>query len=281
MPAHSRRVTERTHSPSPRPGWRPRGLVGLGDAFHEVAGDGVRVCSQLLLDDADIPHRVKTVHTRATLSDEVAAPIVREGYVEWLMNVPDPVPEELERGELGHVVVGSAQDVQVDRDRGEEALRHRRALRDSDRVDRAAHVDEVLLRPLAGMVRPRAGIREGVERGVQGHQPDDFVAGLIVEFLEGDLADDLVAEVAPGPGGRGCHDQGHRKCEADEGTEQLRMAHKESLLQMNAVLPKPRLKSQSPSAVNWTSIFTVRPLQGETTRFVTFRSPTAPAFGCA
>src|SRR5262252_5587327 len=88
----------------------------------------------------------------------------------------------------------------------------------------------------------------------------DFVAGLIVEFLEGDLADDLVAEIAPGPGGRGCHDQGHRKCEADEGTEQLRMAHKESLLQMNAVLPKPRLKSQSPSAVNWTSIFTVRPL---------------------
>src|SRR5215831_13400117 len=170
MPAHSRRVTERTHSPSPRPGWRPRGLVGLGDAFHEVAGDGVRVCSQLLLDDADIPHRVKTVHTRATLSDEVAAPIVREGYVEWLMNVPDPVPEELERGELGHVVVGSAQDIQVSRDRGEEALRNRRALSDSDRVDRAAHVDEVLFRALAGMVRPRTGIREGVERGVQGDQ---------------------------------------------------------------------------------------------------------------
>src|SRR5215470_5839869 len=49
------------------------------------------------------------------------------------------------------------------------------------------------------MVRPRTGIREGVERGVQGDQSDDFVAGLIVEFFEGDLADDLVAEIAPRP----------------------------------------------------------------------------------
>jgi len=67
----------------------------------------------------------------------------------------------------------------------------------------------MLFRALPGMVWPRTGIREGVERRVQGDQPDDFIAGLVVEFLQGDLADDLVAEVAPGPGG-GCYpDQGH------------------------------------------------------------------------
>src|SRR5262245_54086639 len=49
------------------------------------------------------------------------------------------------------------------------------------------------------MIRPRAGVGEGVERGVQGDQSDDFVAGLVVQFLEGDLADDLVAEIAPRP----------------------------------------------------------------------------------
>jgi len=54
--------------------------------------------------------------------------------MERLMNVADPVSEELERGELGRVVVGGPQDFQVDRNGREEALRHRRALGDSDRV---------------------------------------------------------------------------------------------------------------------------------------------------
>src|SRR5215472_13035994 len=49
------------------------------------------------------------------------------------------------------------------------------------------------------MIRPRAGAGERVERGVQGDQSDDFVAGLVVEFLEGDLADDLVTEITPSP----------------------------------------------------------------------------------
>src|SRR5215467_2467165 len=106
---------------------------------------------------------MEAVHARTALADEVATPIVREGHLERLVNVPDPMPEELERGELGRVVVGSPQDIQVSRDRGEEALRHCRALSDSDRVDRAAHVDEVLFGALPRMVWPRAGVGEGVE----------------------------------------------------------------------------------------------------------------------
>jgi len=31
----------------------------------------------------------------------------------------------------------------------------------------------------------------------------DFIPGPVVEFLQGDLADDLVTEVAPRPDGRG------------------------------------------------------------------------------
>src|SRR5215470_6281861 len=70
--------------------------------------------------------------------------------MERLMNVPDPVPEELERGELGPVVVGSPQDIQVSRDRGEEALRHAVAAGRGDRLQGPWHVDEVFLGSLAG-----------------------------------------------------------------------------------------------------------------------------------
>jgi hypothetical protein len=99
-------------------------------------------------------------------------------------------------------------------------------------VDRAAHVDEVLLGPLAGMVRPRAGVGEGVERRVQGDQPDDFAAGRVVQFLERDLADDLVANVAPCPCGRGWRDEGYEKREGNKMPEQVQMIAQSAALLM-------------------------------------------------
>src|SRR5215471_14075946 len=78
-----------------------------------------------------------------------------------------------------------------------------------DRLQGSRHVDEVLLCTLPGMIRPRTGIREGVELGVQGDQSNDFVAGAIVEFLEGDLADDPVPEITPCPSRRRRRDEGH------------------------------------------------------------------------
>jgi hypothetical protein len=48
---------------------------------------------------------------------------------------------------------------------------------------------------------PRAGIGEGVERRIQRDQPDDLGTRLVVGLREGDLADDLVTEIAPGPCG--------------------------------------------------------------------------------
>src|SRR5262252_9548212 len=52
-----------------------------------------------------------------------------------------------------------------------------------DRLQWPEHIDEVLLGSLPGMVGPRAGIKGHV----QCDQPDDFGAGLVVEFLKGDL----------------------------------------------------------------------------------------------
>ena len=79
------------------------------------------------------------------------------------MNVSDPVPEELEGGQLGPVVGRGAQDLTIGQDGREEARRRALALRGGDGLKGPGHVDEVLLGPLAGMVRPRAGIRERVK----------------------------------------------------------------------------------------------------------------------
>ena len=73
------------------------------------------------------------------------------------------------------------------------------------------------------MVWPRAGIRERVECRIEGHQPDDLVAGLVVQLLEGDLTDDLVAHIAPRPGGRRWRDEGYGKREVGEMPEQVRV----------------------------------------------------------
>src|SRR5215469_4613109 len=43
--------------------------------------------------------------------------------------------------------------------------------------------------------------------------------------LKGNLADDSVAEIAPRPSGRCCHDEGQGQCEAGKVTETLRVAH--------------------------------------------------------
>src|SRR5215470_8387698 len=63
------------------------------------------------------------------------------------------------------------------------------------------------------MIGPRTGIREGFEGRIQRGQSADFGPCFVVESLQGDLADDLVAEVAPGPGGRGWRDEGYEKRE--------------------------------------------------------------------
>jgi len=59
------------------------------------------------------------------------------------------VPEELERGELGRVVVGSPQDIQVSRIRGEEALRYAVAAGRGDRLQGSRDIGEGSTPPLS------------------------------------------------------------------------------------------------------------------------------------
>ena len=82
----------------------PRGYVARSDTFQEVVGNRVWVGPELLLDDAGIPARVKAIHARASLSDELASTIVGKRDVQGLVNIPHPMTEELERGELGLIV---------------------------------------------------------------------------------------------------------------------------------------------------------------------------------
>ena len=135
---------------------------------------------------------METVHTRSALSDEVAAAIIREGDVERLVNIAHPMAEELKGGELGLIIVRRAQDLKVGRDSREEALGPDEARRASNRPERARYIDEVFVGSFPRMIRPRAGIREGVERRVERNQPDNLSPCLVVEFLKGDLADDLM-----------------------------------------------------------------------------------------
>src|SRR5262249_1494850 len=138
-----------------------------------------------------------------------------------------------------------SQDLQVGRDGREEALGCDRALAPGDHMDRAGHVDEVFLGSLAGMIGPRTGIRERVERGVESDQSDDFVAGLVGEVLEGDLADGSVAEVARGPGRGGCHDEGDGKREGDKMPEQVRVVEVQSAALLMSVRSSSKMAESS------------------------------------
>src|SRR5215467_2038170 len=137
-------------------------------------------------------------------------------------------------------------------DGGEEALRYAVASGRGDRLQRSGHIDEVLFGSLLRVIGPGARVREGVERPVQGDQSDHLIAGRVVEFLQGDLADDLVAEIAPGPRATGWRDEGYGKREGDKMPEQVRVE-----VQSAAILISVRSSSKmAESSLNrcWRSI---------------------------
>jgi hypothetical protein len=115
------------------------------------------------------------------------------------MDVADPVAKELARGQLRRVVGRRAEDRQVRLDRREEARGRDGAPGVCEVLKIARGVDEVIIGPLARMVRPGTGLRERGELLVEADEAADLPLGLVVQLLEGDLADDLVAQVTPGP----------------------------------------------------------------------------------
>jgi hypothetical protein len=71
---------------------------------------------------------VEAVEARPEFPNLVASPVVLERHMERLVEVSDPVTEELQRIQL-HLVIGRrSQDLKVRRDRREETRRRHRAL---------------------------------------------------------------------------------------------------------------------------------------------------------
>jgi hypothetical protein len=84
--------------------------------------------------------------------------------------------DEFEGRQFGRIVGRSAQDLTIGHDGGEEARWRALALRSCNGLKGPGHVDEVLLGPLAGMVRPRAGIRGDDGSAAAGRRSLPFLA---------------------------------------------------------------------------------------------------------
>jgi hypothetical protein len=81
------------------------------------------------------------------------------------------------------------------------------------------------------VIGPRTGIRERVERDVESDQANDLVAGGVIELLEGNLADNPLAEITPSPSRRRRRDEGHGYRESEQMSEQVQvMAQSAALL---------------------------------------------------
>jgi len=107
---------------------------------------------------------------------------------------------------LEPILLGRArggQHSQVLLDRRDDALIGERARVLGESLGVPGKVDVVLHSPAPWMVGPAAGLGEGVELGVLPDHLFDPLARGGVQLLERDLADDPVAHVAPGEGGRG------------------------------------------------------------------------------
>jgi hypothetical protein len=152
--------------------------------------------ADLPLDDAAIPNAVEVVLARSDLADAIAASVIREGDVERLMQVADPVAQELERLQPGDGIARRAENLEVSRDRRQEALCRQWTARGSEPIEVSRHVDEVLARPLAWLVRTGTRVGEEAKLRVLFQQPTDRLPGRL-QLLEGHFTDDLVAEFPP------------------------------------------------------------------------------------
>ena len=158
--------------------------------------------SEPLFDEAAVPDGVQTLARVAQRADVIAAPVVLGHSVQRLVDVADPMAEELERGQL--LLVGRVrrrQDREVVLDRADHALFGHGALIVIEAGGFAREVDEVLGRTLSWPIGPVVRRAERGELRVLPDERDHALAGGVVQLEECQLADCLVAEAAPGQGG--------------------------------------------------------------------------------
>jgi hypothetical protein len=75
----------------------PGRAISVRDRLSQLPCDGAGVIAHGLLEDAPVPHAVKVAGTSAVVLHDPGAPtIVREGDVQWLVEIADPVPEKFQ-----------------------------------------------------------------------------------------------------------------------------------------------------------------------------------------
>lgn len=94
-------------------GCHPTGPVAVRDLLEQIVRDFPGIGADLALEDAAIPDAVEVVLAGPDLADVIAAPVIREGDVEWLMEVADPVAQELERLQPGDQIARRAEDLEI------------------------------------------------------------------------------------------------------------------------------------------------------------------------
>src|SRR6266481_3237831 len=117
-----------------------------------------------------------------------------------LMDVSDPVPEKFQRFELLRLArAAGRQDFEVLLDCRHDTGRCAGAGLGAKPGRISWQVHEVLACSLPWVIRPRAGIAEGVEPVIVADQFLDLGACTGLDQAYGDFANDLVALIAPGP----------------------------------------------------------------------------------
>ena len=110
-----------------------------------------------LLDEAAVPERMQALARAALRADVIAAPVVSGRSVEGLVDVADPMAQELQRRQL--LLVGRVrrcQDGEVVLDRADHALVGHGALMVIEAGGVAREIDEVLGRTLPRTIGPVA-----------------------------------------------------------------------------------------------------------------------------
>ena len=154
-----------------------------------------------LLDDAAVPERMQALARAALRADVIAAPVVLGRSVQGLVDVADPMAEELECRQLLLVCrVRRRQDGEVVLDRSHHALFGHGALIVIEAGSVTREIDEVLGCTLPRPIRPVARRAKRSELLILLDERDHALAGRVVQLAECQLADCLMAEAAPGRG---------------------------------------------------------------------------------
>lgn len=157
--------------------------------------------------------------------DGVAALVVLERDVKWLVDISDPVSEALEEPELVVDVDAEGKIARVIQNGGSDAAVGERAeMRRIHGIIGAADVEVMLRLALTRKpVRPCASVGKGAELGIDRDQSIDTGFDLRLQLLVRDLADDAVPEIAPGKSEGRIESREEKRCQENQLPHQNRL----------------------------------------------------------